>query len=486
MPEHRGARPNILLVMTDSSRRDTLGCYGAPHAVSPHLDGLAAEGLRFEQAHTSAPVCMPARCSLLTGTHTPVHGCIENGISRRGGMTTLPDLLAAADYDTIMVGKTHFDPVPASFAHQHLLGGEKGADVDDEYGRHLARHGYRRPSNHPNPIPEDLFCDAFLVDRTIEEIDRHRHQDPHRPFFAFCSLPSPHSPLDPPGHWAHLFDERELPPLNLRPGEEADWPEHLRRLIGTRGVEAHAAETPDGSLDPAYVAEQRRRYYGLAAYCDDRIGRLLRHLDDTGLRDSTLVVFTTDHGQQYYDHGFNDKHTFYDESWRIPLVVRWPGFIEAGTHADWAMTTDLPATFAAVAGVDAPTVQGFDLLAPDPPARGRTCATAVLHRSLAIATDRWKLEYFPEEHVGRLFDRRDDPAEQVDRGADPSAAEVRTCLLDLLLTWRADLTDVQYLQQNTGRGGPVARRVAEQTMHRTGADAEYRLQRRVQAAAVLA
>ncbi|HVX44715.1 MAG TPA: sulfatase-like hydrolase/transferase [Mycobacteriales bacterium] len=477
MSDHRGSRPNILLVMTDSSRRDTIGCYGAPHAVSPHLDQLAAEGMRFDQAHTTAPVCMPARCSLLTGTHPPVHGCIENGIARRAELVTLPDVLAAAGYHSIIVGKAHFGgPVPASFTRRHVLGGEKGANVDDEYARHLARHGFARASAHPNAIPEELFCEAFLVEQTIEEIDRHRAESPDHPFFAFCSMPSPHSPLDPPGRWATLFDDRDLPSLNYRSGEESAWPPHLQRLIGARGVEAHDAEQPDGTLDPEHILEQRRRYYGLAAYCDDQVGRLLAHLDATGLRDSTLVVFTTDHGQQYYDHGFNDKHTFYDESWRIPLLMRWPGVIAPGSTADWAMTTDLMATFAAAAGVESPTAQGFDLLRP---VAERTCAAAVLHRSLALATDTWKLEYFPEEHSGRLFDRRHDPAEQHDRWSDPAAGETRAALLELLLTWRADLTDVQYLQQHTSRGGPVARRVADQTMRRTGADAELRLQQRV-------
>ncbi|MER7250767.1 sulfatase-like hydrolase/transferase [Kribbella sp. NPDC000426] len=456
-------RPNILLVMTDSSRRDTLSCYGSAHAVSPNLDRLAAEGVRFEQAHTTAPVFTPARAALLTGTHTPVHGCVENGISRRPDLITLPELLGGAGYHTIMVGKTHFGG-PAAFDVECVLGGEKGATVEDDYARHLAEHGYARASAHPNPIPPDLFCDAYLVDRTIEAI---MNRPADRPYFAFCSLPSPHSPLDPPGEWAGLFDDVELPPLNHQPGEETCRPAHLEALVGRRGVES---EQQDGPLDLTAVDAQRRLYYGLAAYCDAQIGRLLDHVDP----DNTLVVFTTDHGQQYFDHGFNDKHTFYDESWRIPLIMRWPGAIAPGTVADWAMTTDLTATFAAVAGVDAPTLQGSNLL--DPAVR-RTCAASVLHRSLALATDGWKLEYYPEDGTGRLFDRRNDPREQHDCWSDRLG--VRQQLLEALLSWRADLTDVQYLQEHTHQGGPVAQRVAAQTARRTGLDAELRLSARV-------
>ncbi|HEY9290597.1 MAG TPA: sulfatase-like hydrolase/transferase [Microlunatus sp.] len=481
MIDHRARRPNILLIMTDTSRRDTIGAYGSDFAISPNLDQLAVDGVIFQQAHTQAPVCMPARASLLTGTHTPVHGCIENGIDRREELITLPDLLAEVGYHNIMVGKAHFGgPVPASFHEQHVLAGEKGAEVDDEYARHLAEHGYRRPSQHPQVIPEDLFCDAFLADQTMQAIDRHRTDRPEQPFFAFCSMPSTHSPLDPPGRWAELFADSDLPELNYQPGEEESWPQHLRRLVGDRGVES---DSGPGELDLAEVDRQRRLYYGLAAYCDAQIGRLLAHLDTAGLRDDTLVVFTTDHGQQYYDHGFNDKHTFYDESWRIPLIMRWPGVIPAGQVAQWAMTSDLTATFAAVAGAEAPSLQGFDLVGPvsDREPDARTCAVAVLHRSLALATADWKIEYFPETAGGRLYDRRTDPGEQHDLWADLDHQRIRDDLLTALLGWRADLTDVQYLRDHTRRGGPVAQRVAAQSMTRTGLDAERRLNQRLRA-----
>jgi arylsulfatase A-like enzyme len=459
------SRPNILLVMTDSSRRDTLRCYGNPIAVSPNLDRLAAQGIRFEQAHTTAPVCMPARCSLLTGTHTPTHGCVENGIARRPDLVTLPEVLRSAGYHTVMIGKTHFGG-PATFDVSRPLHGEKGASVQDEYAEHLAAHGYARATRHPNPVPEDLFCDAFLVDRTIEEIDRHRESGDDRPFFAMCSLPSPHSPLDPPGEWAGLFDDVELPPLNYQSGEEENWPEHLRALIGPHGVE--------GSSDPEVIDRQRRLYMGLAAYVDAQVGRLLDHLERTGLRQNTLVVFTSDHGQQYYDHGFNDKHNFYDESWRIPLLMSWPGVLPAGETAGFAMTHDITATFAAVAGASAPTLQGIDLTG----STVRNCATSVVHRALALATTRWKLEYYPETGRGRLFDRIADPAEQHDLW--DRAPENRSALLEMLLRWRADLTDVQYLRDHTSGGGPVAKRVAAQTNDRSGSDAELRLFRAVE------
>lgn len=476
------SRPNIVLVMTDSARWDTVRYAGNPHAVSPNLDRLAAEGVLFEQAHTAAPVCMPARCSLLTGVHTPVHGCIENGIDRRTDLSVFPDALAAAGYHNIFVGKSHFGPVPESFHAQHVLGGEKGHDVDDFYAEHIRPRGYSRASRHPNPVPEELSCDAFLIDTTIAEIEQHRQTTGGEPFFAWCSIPSPHSVLDPPGRWATLFDDRPLPPLNYVPGEEADQPAHLRRLVGVRGCEGRAVDH-DGDLDYDAVDRERRLYYSLAAYCDAQIGRLMSYLDDVGLRQDTLVIYTSDHGQQYYDHGINDKHTYYDASWRVPLIMSMPGTLPQNVRDSLALHTDLTATILAAAGQDHRWVNGFDLFTPiaDGGTSPRRCVVSVLYRSLALATSRWKLEYFPDERAGRLFDRRDDPDEQHDRYNDPESNDVRTALVEALLSWRAELTDVEHLQTRTHGGGPVAQRAAAYSSTLRGADPDRRLGDRVTA-----
>lgn len=482
------SRFNVLLITTDTSRCDTLGVYGNPHAVSPHLDRLAGEGVVFDQAHTPAPVCMPARCSLITGTHTPVHGCIENGVARRMHLALLPDLLAEAGYTNVMVGKTHFGPLPQSFHVQHVLKGEKSGQGEDFYAQHLRAHGFNRATRHPNPVPEELFSEAFLVDTTIRELDALVSAG-KGPFFAFCSLLSPHAPLDPPGRWATLFDDRALPPLNYTPGEETRHPRHLKRLLGLEGrssgegaSEGHGAIPllPDGAPDMTRIDAARRLYYGLAAYCDAQIGRLIRWLDERGLRESTLVIFTSDHGQQYWDHGFNDKHNFYDASWRVPLIMRLPGVLPQGQGRRFAIWNDLTATILAAAGLDVPAVQGFDLLGPL--SRGeespRRCAVSHLYKACALATERWKLEYYLEEGRGRLWDRVNDSAERRDLWEDAAYGEVRQAMLHALLTWRGDLTDVQWLQEHTSGGGPVAVRVAGHTRGIRGSDAEQRLNER--------
>lgn len=471
-------RPNILLITTDTQRCDTLAHLGNPHAHSPHLDRLAREGVTFTNAHTSSPVCMPARCSFLTGTHPPTHGCIENGIARHNHLTVLPDLLNAAGYTNIMVGKTHFGPIPASFDVQCVVG-EKNSSLEDPYTAHLRRHGYLRPITYPHTVPESLFMDAFLVDTTIEEIDRAvaRGQEP---FFAFCSLVSPHEPLDPPGAWGDLYHDRPLPPLNYRVGELAGHPTHLHEVLGIGQRTDQESPFYGGQPDMPGIDERRRRYYGLAAYCDEQIGRLLQHLDEAGLREQTLVIFSSDHGTELFDHGFSDKHNYYDASWRVPLILRMPGTLPAGEQRDFAIWNDIAPTILAAAGTDCMTMQGFDLLTPlmngDP--SPRHCAVATLYKSCALATHRWKLEYYFEEGRGRLFDRQSDAREQDDLYDSPAHREVRMELVEALMAWRSDLVDVQWLQEHTTNAGPIANIVAQHTRAMRGTDAEERLNAR--------
>ncbi|WP_165452671.1 sulfatase [Paenibacillus thalictri] len=477
MNQQIGSKPNIILITTDTQRCDTLGCMGSPYAVSPHLDRLAAEGVLFEEAYTASPVCSPARSSLITGLHTPVHGCIENGIKRKESFQTLPDLLKLQGYTNMMIGKTHFGPVPESFDIVHEVSGEKSADAaSDSYAQFLQPHGVPRGSHGPQSRPEELHMEAFLIDRTIEELERFR-QTGDGPFFSYCSLLSPHSPLDPPGDWAHLYRGKPLPPIDYRPGDIAALPVQTKRLLGFLGGEAEAEAALQSPEMQQKIDEERRLYYGLAAFTDAQIGRLLDYLDASGLRESTLVIFTSDHGEQLYDHGFSDKHNYYDATWRVPMIMSMPGTLPMGETRDFAVWTDITATILGAAGIHSRYVHGHDLF--HPLCRGerspRHCAVGTLYRSAAVATKRWKLEYYFEEREGRLYDRLNDPSERTDLFGSIQYMDIKNELLEALLSWRANLSDIEYLTEVTGGGGPVARRIAPHTLGMSGEDNERRL-----------
>ncbi|MDF2648162.1 MAG: hypothetical protein K0Q73_3967, partial [Paenibacillus sp.] len=371
------SKPNIVLITTDSQRWDTLSCMGSPFARSPNLDRLAREGVLFMNAHTASPVCSPARCSLLTGVHAPVHGCVENGIGRQAHLPVFPDLLKEQGYINIIAGKAHFGPLPASFDVAHTVT-EKHLNANDAYTRHIRLHGFSRVSSHPNPVPEHLFMDSFIVDTTIQEIERAATSG-NQPFFAFCSLVSPHSPIDPPGRWASLYTDVELPEINAVPGESDSFPKHMKMLLGLSG------ETGD-TTEPEAMDEERRLYYGLAAYCDDQIGRLIRFLNQSGLRENTLIIFSSDHGQQLFDHEFNDKHNYYDSTWRVPFIMSMPGTLPCGETRGFAVWTDITASILAAAGTSCSSMQGFDLFTPLSKGEQspRRCAAAALYKSVAL------------------------------------------------------------------------------------------------------
>jgi arylsulfatase A-like enzyme len=483
---------------------------GSPFAISPNLDRLAKEGVLFEQGHTSSPVCSAARSSLITGLHTSVHGCLENGLARHTHFATIPDYLKEAGYRNVMVGKTHFGRMPNSFDRQYVVG-EKFSNKNDCYAEHITQHGYSRVSDHPNKIPEDLFMEAFLVDKTIEEIDKSSRDN--QLFFAFCSMVSPHEPMDPPGKWAALFDDIELPQPNYVEGEVENFPVHMKKLLGFMDYDSETPLPTELELKDLYeargaiyhegirqkVEKLKKLYYGLTAYCDHQVGRLLDYLDESGLRENTLIIFSSDHGLQLFDHGFNDKHNYYDESWRVPFLMSMPGTLPEGKREQFATWNDIGPTILGAAGIQSTTMQGLDLFTPikDGEASPRRCAVATLFKSAAVASGKWKLEYYFEEGTGRLFDRRNDLQERNDLFNKEAVAPIRNELVQALLTWRAEIMDLQFhlesaetvnqalqdLKKTLPKGkkvAPVATRIVNEVLSLKGSQPELRLNERIQ------
>ena len=453
--------PNIILIMSDTVRPDLLGCMGGLDGVTPNLDRLAGEGVLFDNAHTCSPVCGPARCSLLTGTYPQVHQAFENGFERLDNLPVFTDALKKQGYHNIMVGKTHFGKIPESFDVVYPAPRPPGLGIfhtDEEF-----------TGNEENP--EELGCDADWTNRFIQEIEKAK--DANNPFFAFCSLNSPHDPLNPPGRFRTMFKDAELPPINYTPGEEDRQPELLRKLLGIKddeklqaypGRESHPFNAAQGAIYDESLLDEindfRRLYYGYMAYNDALIGKILDYIDTNGLKENTLIIFTSDHGQSYFDHGFNDKHNFYDESFRVPLIMRLPGKIPAGVKRGFATTTDVTATILAAGGTSCDTICGFDLITPiikgEP--NPRNCAVGVLCGYIALATERYKIEYYLHDTTGRLFDRIIDPAEQMDLYYSESHKEVRDKMLTILLNWYANTFNLNYLRTHSSKGGPVATR----------------------------
>lgn len=453
-------KTNILLITTDTQRTDSLGCMGGI-AHSPNLDALSASGVLFTQSHTASPVCMPARCSLVSGLHTPMHGSIENGVSRIEDMPFFTDQLREAGYVTIMAGKTHFGKIPY-FDYNYAT--QKGimAEADDIFDTYMKERGLKRSAP---PTCDEEHIDWFSVNNTIQAIDKIVTES-DQPFFAFCSLYSPHGPVKPFGEWASMYDPDLLPAINYVPGEQDKLPRQTAMLVGLRTPKTAdiAEDNPVKSTDMFSDDEingSRAAYYGLCTYCDYLVGKLIDYLEQKGLRENTLIIFTSDHGQQYFDHGFNDKHNYFDESIRVPFIMSMPGTLPQGKICTFSGTTDIMPTILAAAGIDTMDAQGYDLFTPlkNGLPSPRKCAVSTLYQSAMVATEKYKLTCYFDDATVCLFDRINDPKEQHDLSNDPAYQKVKEDLLNGLMFWRTNMCDYGKMRRNgTHLGGPVAKR----------------------------
>ena len=472
-------RPNVLLVTTDSQRADTVAAWqnatgAAPTAFSPHADALAATGVVFRNAHTIAPVCSPARASLLLGVSPFVHGKLENGIAGQMSSAAFAEdnnksaaplrvsdpwtrLLEQRGYATACFGKTDFGGGSGGF--QHLDKAKRAPGHNQSF-------------------------EGVVVDRTIAWLDKRTTALVWHPFAVHASFLTPHvqtgrsyrhSPIAP--HLARAYDGRPLPQprIDLGAGDELSSQDVWLALRNfTADVVGEAA---------------RRAYYVRAAHADEQLGRLVGWLRRKSLQTRTLVIYTSDHGYLLGDHGLATKHTFHDGALRVPLILSLPGVLPAGAVRDFAGLLDVTATIvAASSGFNTmeplpPEYQGFDLVAPIAAGRPspRKAIAAALYDSFAVVTPGWKLAYFPEAGEGRLWDRAADPREQLDlyqRAADNTTlGALRDGLLRALMRWRSQQLPLRFLRANANeRATAGAEQVKAHTLDLRMASVERSLQ----------
>jgi arylsulfatase A-like enzyme len=405
-------RPNVVLIVSDDQRADTIAALGNPHLRTPQLDSLVRDGFAFTRAYCmgsmQGAVCVPSRAMFLSGRSL---FRISERLAEPHALW--PKEMERAGYATYGVGKWHNGP--ASFARAFSAGGPvffggmgdpfkvKVHDFDPagKYPKEAARTGEKYSS--------DLFADA--ADRFI------RGRKDGKPFFLYLSFTVPHDPRTPPGEYATMYDPAKLPlPANFLPKHPFDNGE---------------MEVRDEKLLPWPRTEEAVRkelaaYYGAITHMDAQIGRVLRALDETGARSNTLVVFWSDHGLALGSHGLLGKQNLYDHSMRTPLVLSGPGVPKGGRSDALCYLFDLFPTVCALAEVPVPgSVEGRSLrgiLEGKEPKVRDAIFTAYRDVQRAVRTDRWKLIRYPKIGKVQLFDLAADPDELRDLSADPAHA----------------------------------------------------------------
>lgn len=478
-------RANLLVLWTDEQRADTLACYGNTVIGMPNLDRLARESTVFRNAYCTSPVCTPSRGSVLTGRWPHHHGAIMNNIPLRTDCPTLPEL-CDPEYATAYIGKWHLgDEIYA----QH--GWDEWVNVDDQYYHWYAAgrdRADRCPYHHwlldlgytPDredgvfsrdfvaSLPEAHSKPKFQADRAIDFIARQGHQ----PWILSVNVLEPHMPFTGPRN--DCYDPATLPVspnFMVAPGADC--------LLRTRALAAIQGHRGTASFNPAQEDSIRRclaNYWGLCSQVDHHFGRILEALERQGLYDDTLIVFTSDHGDQMGSHRLLGKGVMFEESARIPLTVKLPGQRQGRVVTNPVSQVDLVPSILEAVGAEVPAdLDGVSLLPSlrcgDEPQRDVPLVWHVddghdndnhLDRDNAelaalgseeailaalrgetrclVTPDRWKLVWSMRDEV-ELYDLDHDPHELTNLGS-ASAHRGRVAELQArLLSWQAAVGD---------------------------------------------
>lgn len=342
------SRPkNILFFLVDDMRYDAIGMLN-DYFITPHLDALARDGVMFNQAIVTTSLCSPSRASILTGQYAHTHNVLDNSTLLPEGLATFPQVLQDAGYDTAFVGKWHM-----------------GGSSDEPRPGFNRWVSFRGQGPYTNPkfnidgeqVPTDGYTTDLITDHAVEFLERDRD----KPFLLYVSHKAVHAPFTPPERHAGSYADAEYPWPTTMANTEANYagkPEWVRKQRWSwHGVEG----LYDNATDmPTFV----REYAEALRAVDDSVGRLMAALRAQDLLEDTLVVFTSDNGFQFGEHGLIDKRTMYKASIRVPLIVHCPGYVPANTRRNEVIANiDYAPTFIELAGADIPdSVQGRSFL----------------------------------------------------------------------------------------------------------------------------
>jgi arylsulfatase A-like enzyme len=479
-------RPNILLITSDQQHWNTVGAWN-PELSTPNLDRLVREGTTFTRAYCPNPTCTPTRASIITGQYPSQHGAWSLGTKLDEGVHTVGEDFAAAGYRTSLVGKAHFQPLASTEAYPSLESYPIMQDLDfwrefsgPFYGfqhvelarnhtseAHVGQHyalwmeeqglanwrdyfvpstGTMDPSvRHHWPIPEEYHYDRWIAERTDAQLSRFK--DSEEPFFLWASFFDPHPAYLVPEPWDRMYDPAGLTVPQATEGEHADSPPHHQLTqqvnpdfsafresgFGLHGFRSHVH-------DREALAKDIAVYYGMVSLMDKYIGQILDHLETLGLAENTVVVFTTDHGHFYGQHGLIAKGAFhYEDMIRLPFIVRYPGQVPAGrSSASLQSLVDLAPTFLRLIGADVPySMSGVDQsrvwLGQERAARDHVvCENRHDPTSVFLNTyvdDRYKITVYYRQPYGELYDLQEDPGEIHNLWDDPSHQALKSRLL---------------------------------------------------------
>ena len=483
--------PNILLLMTDQQRFDSLGCYGCKIVPTPNFDRLAKEGALFENCYVNNPICTPSRASILTGKPLPGHNVYRLHDIIPKDQWLFPKHLQSKSYKTALLGKLHV----SGWCHERdFRSSNDGFDIfepaldpfnvrgkNNSYGQWLKK-------NHPEfhdklakkggeigNIPVEVHFTHWAAERTINFLES-REKD--KPFFCFMSVVDPHDPYNCfPEEYVKLVNESEIPDPVIKEGQTEASPEGVRR------EHEHNYLGGFDNYTKKQIHQMREGYYAAVGFVDWEVGRVLDVLEKQGIKDNTLIIFASDHGDMLGDHELMAKGAFfYDPCVKVPLIMRFPGKIKRGKRVkELVQPHDIAATILAQAGISQDKLKeimpdSIDLISmiQNKPGSEKARDHAVcMYPNTSIGDNKlywdppihakmfrdkkYKLNvynYEPDDKKiieGELYDMESDPYEIRNLWDDPKYDDIKLQLLGRLMNW---ITTTDYLY-NSSEGGEM-------------------------------
>ena len=486
------ARPNIIYIMTDDHDSSALSCYGSRINKTPNLDRIAQGGMRFNNCFCTNAICAPSRAVILTGKYSHLNGVIDNRREFDGTQQTFPKLLQQAGYETAIIGKWHLKTDPAGFDYWNILPGQGHYYNPDmiEMGEQKKYDGY------VTDIITDVALD-WLKGRANDNpfCMVYQHKAPHRNWmpgpghlnmYEDIDIPEPETLFDDYETRSDAAREQEMTisdhtypayDLKITPPEEGldeqMWDANYNRMTdeqkkmwddvyNPRNEAFHKANLKGRDLVRYKYQRYIKDYLRCVASVDDNVGRLLDYLDEAGLTENTVIIYTSDQGFYLGDHGWFDKRFMYEQSLRMPFLVRYPGMVEQGSvNDDIVVNIDFAPTILDYAGVEVPPdIQGSSIrriLEGNTPADWRTSmyyhyyeypAWHMVKRHYGIRTRRYKLMHFYYDiDAWELYDLEKDPDELNNLYGDPAYDTIITELKTELEKLRTQYGDSDVLAQ---------------------------------------
>ena len=478
------ARPNIVFIFSDDHAAHAMSCYGSKINATPNLDRIADEGMLFTNCFCTNSICGPSRAVIQTGKHSHLNGFLHNGNRFDGSQQTFPKLLQKVGYQTAVVGKWHLASAPQGYDYSEVLKGQ-----GPYYNPPMLLNG------NPKPVQHTGYTTDIITDLALNWLKEKR--DTEKPFMLMFQHKAPHRNWQPGPKHLHMFDDVEIPePDNLFDdwsgrGTAAQTQDMSIRTTMTRydlkldpprGLTPEQLQVWNQAYDPKNKAFEEAKLQGddlirwkyqryikdylrCVASVDDNVGRVLDYLDEAGLAENTVVIYSSDQGFYLGDHGWFDKRFMYEESYRMPFIVRWPGKVKPqAVNHNLVSNLDYAETFLEIAGADIPEdMQGKSLKslltsAPSdaddktPPPKtigysnkltdctqpafrdalyyhyyefqGNRRTAHMVRRHCGVRTDRYKLIHFYNLDEWEFYDLEKDVREMRSRYDDPEYADI--------------------------------------------------------------